>query len=46
MADYVRMLMEIYRRGGNLGPGEHWDELVDNGRKAISFYESRLPSAF
>ena len=46
MADYVRMLMEIYRRQGNLGPGEHWDELAGNGRKAISFYENRLRSAF
>ncbi len=42
MADYVRMIMEIYRRRDNFKTDEQREELVSNCHRAISFYESKL----
>ena len=42
MADYVRMLMEIYRRHGNLPEGPKRDELTANCNKAVEYYETLL----
>ena len=44
MADYARMLMEVYRRKGNLGAGEHWDELV--GTDSLNANHSRTAPTF
>ena len=42
MADYVRVLMERYRRFGTFATAEQFDELMGSCRKAIAFYESGL----
>ncbi|OGG51799.1 MAG: hypothetical protein A3F84_20260 [Candidatus Handelsmanbacteria bacterium RIFCSPLOWO2_12_FULL_64_10] len=40
MADYVRMVMEIYRRRGQFATDEQRRELMANCEGAIAFYES------
>lgn len=42
MADYVRMVMEVYRRQGQFADDHQRDELMGNCRKAIAFYEKML----
>lgn len=42
MADYVRMVMENYRRRGQFKDDRQPAELMQNAEKAIAFYESRL----
>ena len=42
MADYVRMIMEVYRRKGNFASNQQWEELMTNCRNALAFYEGML----
>jgi hypothetical protein len=42
MADYVRMVMEIYRRRGQFAADEQRRELMANCEKALAFYEEFL----
>ncbi len=42
MADYVRMIMEVYRRRGNFATDQHREELMTNCRNALAFYEGML----
>ena len=42
MADYVRMVMEVYRRRGVFATDDQRRELMDNCEKALAFYESAL----
>lgn len=42
MADYVRMVMEIYRRGGKFDKEEHREEMLTNCTDAIAFYERAI----
>ena len=45
MADYVRMVMEIYGRRGQFTSDAHRQELMTNCEKALTFYEHRLFSS-
>jgi hypothetical protein len=42
LADYVRMVMEVYRRGGHFATPQQWQELLANCERALAFYESGL----
>jgi len=42
MADYVRMVMEIYRRRGKFTSDDQWGELMANCEKALRYYEGAL----
>ena len=42
MADYVRMVMEAYRRQGQFADDHQRDELMGNCQKAVAFYEKIL----
>ena len=42
MADYIRMVMEIYRRRGVFANDDQRQELLTNGRNALAFYEDAL----
>lgn len=44
MADYVRILMERYRRSGVFASTRQRDELMENCRAALSYYEEGLAS--
>ena len=42
MADYVRMVMEVYRSRGQFASDEQRDEMRTNCLKALAFYEGKL----
>jgi hypothetical protein len=42
MADYVRMIMEVYRRRGNFKTDAQQNELMTNFQNALAFYENML----
>ena len=42
MADYIRMVMEIYRRRGVFANDSQRQELLTNARNALAFYEDAL----
>ncbi len=42
MADYIRMVMEVYRRRGQFASEHHRDELMTNCQNALAFYEQAV----
>jgi hypothetical protein len=45
MADYTRMVMEVYRRRGKFTSDEQRQELMANCERALRFYEESLVSS-
>ena len=42
MVDYIRMVMEVYRRRGVFATDDQRREMMANGEKALAFYEGAL----